>query len=182
MTPLSEELLPAVHKGPVVRYSSKTTLPGVLSKEYYLIKAYFPKKDSHLKLFSHYRGFDFEDGVRVLFEREGDSLRIKISVKGWPEKVLFEKENYFSNQNELDCSVEVDNGTSYGFRVQVWENFVNRTGILKDKAGLLTDENLLVDSLQENLTFYTKGQGLKWGIQLFRAQLIKGSRISPKVL
>ena len=166
----------------VIRFVSKKTLSGVLSKEYYLLKAYFQAKYSKLELFSHFRGFDLEDGVKIQFERESAQLSIKISVQGYPNKILFEKEDYFLNSNEVDFSLEVDNGTNYGFRVRIWKNFVNRNGILKSKTEVLNGENLIADSLLKKLTFYTKGQGLKWGLKLFRVRLIEGARVSPMIL
>ena len=164
-----------------VRLVSQSTLPGVLSKEHYLIKAYFPE-DSRLELFSHFQGFDLEDGVKIYFLREKRGLTIKISVQGFPEKILFEREDYFSSSLEGDWTLEIDNGTNYGFRVRVWENWTNKSGFLKTKSKILTNENLLADSLSKGLTFYDRGWGLKWGFKLFRVRLIEGARVSPKVL
>ena len=76
----------------------------------------------------------------------------------------------------------MENGTNYGFRVRVWENFINKRGVLKRETEALTGENLIADSFVKGLTFYTKGHGLKWGIQLFRSRLIEGARISPRSL
>ncbi len=166
----------------VMRFLSKKPISGVLSKEYYLIKAYLPSEMSQLELFSHFRGFDLEDGVRVQFERKAFHLVVKVSIQGYPDKLLLKKENYFLNNNEIDFTVEVENGVSYGFHIQIWENFVNRNGILKHKVGILSNENLLVDSLSEGLIFYTKGQGVKWGLKLSHSNLIEGARISPRVL
>ena len=166
----------------VIRLTSQKTLSGILSKEYYLVKAYFQEDNSKLELFSHFSGFELEDGVKVHFVRKEMGLVIKASVQGFPDKTLFKKEDYFSNSNEVDFSVEVDNGTNYGFRVRVWENFTNKSGILKNKTGVLTDENLIADSLSDNLTFYTKGQGIRWGLKLFRVRLTEGARIPLKIL
>ena len=173
---------PIQNDSSTARFISKTALSGILSKEYYLIKAYFPADPSRLDLFSHFSGFDWEDGINVQLERKKIGLVIKISVQGYPDHILFEREDYFLNSNEVDFSVEVENGTNYGFRVRIWENFVNRSGILKNKIEVLTGENLIADSLLENLTFYTKGQGLKWGLRLFRSRLIEGVRVSPVIL
>ena len=88
----------------------------------------------------------------------------------------------FLSRNELDLTVEVDNRASYGFRIRVWENFINRKGVVKKKMDVLTEENLMADSLAQDMLFYARGQGLNWGIKLFHSQLIKGARISPKLL
>ena len=164
-----------------VRLVSQSALPGVLSKEHYLIKAYFPE-ESRLELFSHFQGFDLEDGVKIQFLRKKRRLTIKVSVQGFPGKILFEREDYFSSSQEGDWTLELDNGTNYGFRVRVWENFINKSGILKAQAKVLTGENLLADSLSKGLTFYDRGWGLKWGFKLFRSRLIEGARVSPRVL
>ena len=173
---------PIQNDSSAIRFISKTPLSGVLSKEYYLIKAYFLADHSRLDLFSHFRDFGWEDGINVQLERKKTGLVIKISVSGYPAQILFEREDYFLNSNEVDFSVEVENGTNYGFRVRIWENFVNKSGILKNKTEVLTGENLVADSLLENLTFYTRGQGLKWGFRLFRSRLIEGARVSSMVL
>ena len=86
----------------ITRFTSQKTLSGILSKEYYLIKAYFQEDHSNLELFSHFNGFELRDGVKVLFERQQDKLTIKISVQSYPYKVLFEQENYFLNNNEVN--------------------------------------------------------------------------------
>ena len=162
-------------------FISQQALSGILSKEYYLIKARF-QEDSRLELFSHFRGFLHEDGLKILFERHSGKLRIKITVQDYPYKTLFEREDYFLNSALGDFSLEVENGTEYGFRVRVWENFINRKGIVKRKTPALRDENLIADSFLKGLVFHGKGQGLKWGLKLYRARLIEGARISPAVV
>lgn len=163
-------------------FISENNLGAVLSEEYYQIKAHFPSSDTHLNLFSHFSGFQWEDGVKLSLKRQGDALLIKISAPSYPEKILFQQEDYFSSSNEVDLTIAVENGTNYGFRVRVWENFINKNGILKEPREFLSDENLLADSLLEQMSFYSKGQGLKWGIKSFRVNLIKGERVSPRLL
>ncbi len=161
---------------------SQKALAGVLSKEHYLIQAYFLEDRSWLELFSHFRGFSLEDGVNIRFERRGEGLLIRLSAPGFPSKILFEREDYFLNSREANFTVEVNNGTNYGFRARVWENFVNRRGVSKSRRDILTGENLIADSLSSDLAFYAKGQGLKWGLKMSRVHLIEGARVSPKLL
>ena len=168
--------------GSFTYFLSENPLSGIFSKEHYLIKAYFQEEGSKLELFSHFKGFAFEDGVKIQFKRKKDGLVVQASVQAYPEQTLFEREDYFLNSGEVDFTVEVENGTDYGFRVRVWENYVNRKGVVKTKTEILTGESQLADSLEEALTFYDKGQGLKWGIKLFRARLVEGARVSPKSL
>lgn len=166
----------------VEQFVSRKPLSGILSKEYYLIKALFPQEQSQLKLFSHFQGFETKDGVRVQMERLGKKLLISLSVSSYPPRVLFEKENYFADGSELDLTIEVQNGTNYGFRVRVWENFINRRNVLRTPEDILTEKNLIADSFTKEMSFYDQGWGLKWGIQLFRAHLTEGARVSPGLL
>ena len=165
-----------------IRFVSRKPLSEIFSKEHYRIKASFPEDHSKLILFSHFQGFELENGIKLTLQRDESQLLIKLSVQAYPDQVLFEGENYFLNNNEVDFTIEVENGTNYGFRVRIWENFLNRKGIVKQPASFLTGENLIADSLSEDLTFYDKGQGLKWGLELLRVRLIEGSRVSPRVL
>ena len=102
-------------------------------------------------------------------------------MQGYPAQALLNQTDFFSDNNEINFTVAVENGTDYGFRIQIWQNFLNRYGVLKNKTKILTRENLLVDSLEEEHTFHTKGQGINWGLKLSRSTLIEGSRISPNV-
>ena len=164
------------------RFLSPEPLPGLLSKEYYLIKAFFQDNQSSLKLFSHFRGFKTRDGIQIDMQRAGDKLVIRLSVSSYPAQILLEEESYFSSNNELDLTIEVQNGTNYGFRVRVWENFINTKGPFKIQQDILTEQNLIVDSFSKGLIFYNQGQGLKWGLELFRTHLIEGARVSPRFL
>lgn len=166
----------------VLRFIGKKNLSRVLSKEYYLIKAYLSQEDSELELFSHFTGFDQEDGLRLKFKRQKTGLVIKAAVQNSFYKLLFEDKNYFLRGNELDLTVELDNGARDGFRARIWENFINRNGLVKKKIPALTQENLIADTVEQDMIFYFRGQGLNWGIKLLRSQLIRGARISPKLL
>jgi len=172
----------AFQESGIDRFVSKNTLSGILSKEYYVVQADLPSDQSQVELFSHFRGFDLEDGVRVQLQRHKMDLMIYISVSGYPKRMLLTKNNYFVDSQTLDMTIAVENGTRYGFRVQVWENFINKTGVLKESKDILTAENLLVDSLFEGFTFYTKGQGVKWGLKLSYAHFIKGTRVGSREL
>ncbi|MGI9549300.1 MAG: hypothetical protein ACR2M7_04940 [Bdellovibrionales bacterium] len=166
----------------VKRFLSQEALSGVLSEEFYLMKAYMVSAASYLELFSHFRGFQLEDGVKILFQRKESDLIITVSIPNYPPQTLIEKRKYFLNNNEVDFTVAVKNGTKYGFRVRIWENFVNKHGILKKPTTVLSGENLFVDSFSKGMTFWSKGKGVQWGLQLSQSQLIEGARVSPKTL
>ena len=166
----------------VKRFLSQEALSGVLSEEFYLMKAYMVSGESYLELFSHFRGFQLEDGVKILFQRKELDLIITVSIPNYPPQILTQKGDYFLNNNEVDFTVAVKNGTKYGFRVRIWENFVNKHGILKKPTTVLSGENLFVDSFSKGMTFWSKGKGVQWGLQLSQSQLIEGARVSPKTL
>jgi len=169
---LYEELSSSV----VQQFVSKKNLAGLFSREHYEIKAWLAQEDSRLELFSHSRASFFGDGVRIIAERRGMGLLVQVGVEGYPDKTLLEKEGYFEKQSEVDWTVEVENGVLYGFRVQIWENFLNKSGFIKRATTLLTSENKLADSLEQGLTFYTKGKGLNWGIKTYKTDLISAYR------
>lgn len=166
----------------VQQFVSKKNLDGLFSREHYEVKARLSQEDSRLELFSHSRASYFGDGVRIIAERQGMSLLVQAGVEGYPNKTLLEEKSYFENQSEIDWTVEVENGVLYGFRVQIWENFLNKSGFIKRATALLTPENKLADSLEKGLTFYTKGKGLSWGLKTYKTDLISAYRKSIQEL
>ena len=184
-SPFSKESLSLYQQfssGAVKQFISDKNLAGLLSKENYQIKARLIQDRSRLELFSHSRASYFGDGVRVKIERQDKDLLIQVGVEGYPNQILLKEKNYFQKQSEIDWTLKVENGTMYGFRVQVWENFLNKSGFIKRKTNLLTTENKIADSLQEGLTFYTKGKGLHWGIKTYKADLISAYRVPDQEL
>ena len=161
-------------------YISPKNLPGLLSKEYYKIKAYLSHEDSHIVLFSHFNSFEKEDGIKIKIERNQTALIIKASVPRYNWKLLLQKEAYFLNHSEIDFTVEVQNGTQKGALIRIWENFRVKNDVLKAENPATTKETLLTDT--ENIIFYTQGEGLKWGLKLFHSRLVKGVRVSPPLL
>ena len=161
-------------------YIYPKTLPGFLSTEYYKIKAYLNTEDSYLVLFSHFNGFKIEDGIQIKIERNKKDLIIKTLVQSDSWKLLLQQKSYFLNNSEIDFTVEVKNGTSKGAFIRVWENFRTKNNAVKLERQIVTEETLLTDT--ENINFYKQGEGLKWGLKLFRSQLVKAVRAPPPVL
>ena len=163
--------------GSTKQFVSNKNLSGLLSKEHYEVKARLTEDTSFLEFYSHSRASYFGDGIRIKIKRQDDNLLIEVGVEGYPNRFLLEEKDYFEKQSEIDWTLEVENGTLYGFRVQVWENFLNRSGFIKRTTELLTPENKMTDSLQEGFTFYTKGKGLRWGIKTYKTDLISAYRV-----
>jgi len=163
-------------------FVSKKNLATLLSKEHYQIKARLIQNGSHLELFSHSRASYIGDGVKVKIERKAKDLIVFIGIEGYPNQILLKKESYFEKQSEINWTLEVENGTLYGFRVQIWENFLNRTGFIEKETPWLTAENKIADSLQTGLNFYTKGKGLLWAIKIYKTDLISAYRVPVQEL
>ena len=161
-------------------YISPTALSGLLSIEYYKIKAYLNTDSSYLILFSHFNSFEIEDGVKIKLERNKTTLVITASVQNSSWKPLLQINDYFLNNSEIDFTIEVKNGTPEGALIRIWENFRVKSNIIKQERKVVTKETLLTDT--ENINFYKQGEGLKWGIKLFRSRLVKGARISLPLL
>ncbi|MCZ0932020.1 MAG: hypothetical protein OXJ52_02590 [Oligoflexia bacterium] len=155
-------------------------LPGLFSTEYYKIKAYLNHEDSRLILFSHFNGFEIEDGVKIKFERKQADLIITASVQNSDWKTLLQTKNYFLNSSEIDFTVRVKNGARKGADVSIWENFIIKNKVIKLNRRAVTKETLLTGT--EDIIFYEKGEGLKWGLKLFRSRFITGARVSPPLL
>ena len=161
-------------------YIYPKTLPGLLSTEYYKITAYLSQEDSHLVLFSHFNSFELEDGIKIKFERNKAVLTVKASVKNSNWKSLLQIKDYFLKNQEIDFTIEVKNGTEEGAFIQIWENFITRNNTVKLKRQTVTTEALLANT--EDIIFYRKGEGLKWGLKLFRSRLTQGARVSSPLL
>ena len=153
-------------------------LSGVYSKEYYLIRARLRGSGSWLLLHSHFTGFYSRNGIQIGFSRKGHALKIHVSAPRFPRRLVYEEGGYFSLSPEIDFTVSVQNGGAV--RAQIWNNYINRSGALKAKALVLGKENLLADTFEKAMAFYSRGGGALWGAELNKAELIRAARISPK--
>ena len=146
------------------------------SIELYALKAEFFHESSRLILHSHFSDFKKQDGVQIIFLREATDLSIKVSTPNYKEKSLYKEEGFFTNNRELYFYVEVQNGIKDFVRVKIWNRYLNPTGHLKKVASFISDQNLLADSFSKR--FYSKGQGLLWGMELDKIRLIEAVRES----
>ena len=149
---------------------------GLYSKELYFIKARLQNEDSSLMLHSHFTGFKHTDGVRVVFTKEKNNLLIKIATPKHPFQIAQKKENYFDQNQNLEVYVELKNGAEDFVQFKIWNVYINPTGYVKQVYPYLSKRNLMADS--DDLTFYSKGEGLLWGVELTKAELIKAERKS----
>ena len=147
---------------------------GLFSKEFYFINAELTNEDSFLVLHSHFTDFAKEDGIKVLFKRAKTSLLVSVATPSYPVQLLYEKENWFKQNHNLKVHVEIQNGGDHFIHVKIWNSFINPTGYLKKEVDFFSEENLMADS--HDLFFYSRGQGLLWGMELHNAQLLKIER------
>ncbi len=149
---------------------------GLYSKELYFIKTELFHENSSLVLHSHFSGFVKEDGIKVSFIRDVNSLIIKVSTPAYPVQELYKDEDYFVRNQMLEIYTEVHNGTENFISVKVWSTYINPSGSLKKSTPFLSQQNLIVDS--GDTLFYSKGQGMLWGVSLNKVRLIKITRES----
>ena len=149
----------------------KQPLFGLYSKELYFIKTELFQENSSLVLHSHFSGFMKQDGIKVFFIRDKNSLLIKVSTPAYPVQELYKEENYFIRNQTLEIYIEVHNGTENFISVKVWDTYINPSGSLKKSTPFLSQQNLIVNS--ESTLFYSKGQGMLWGVSLNKARLTK---------
>lgn len=143
----------------------------LFSRELYFIKAELFNEHSSFVLHSHFTGFKTQNGIRVFFIREEDQLIIRIATPAYPVQDLHVVEGYFINSQKLEIYVEVQNGTENLVNVKVWDKYINPSGYLKKSVSVLLRQNLITSS--EDLLFYSKGQGLLWGVELNKVRLIE---------
>ena len=154
----------------------KTPLLGLYSKEIYFIKAQLFNESSSLILYSHFSGFAHQDGIKVSFIRDKVSLTIKASTTLYPTQTLYTDTSYFTKNQNLEVYIEVQNGTENFISIKVWDAYTNPSGYLKETSPFLSQQNQIVDS--SDFLFYSKGQGMLWGIQLNKVRLNSASRES----
>ncbi len=149
---------------------------NLFSKELYFVTAELSNENSSLILHSHFTGFTQIDGIKVFFIRDKTHLTIKVSTPNYPIQTLYTNEKYFTQNQTVQVYIEVQNGTENTINLKIWDTYINPTGYLKELTHTLTRQNILVDS--GHLIFYSKGQGMLWGVELDRVRLIKISRES----
>ena len=146
-------------------------LLSLYSKELYFITARLFNENSFLILHSHFTGFVRKDGVKIFFIRDKNNLVIQISTPFYPPQHLLTDENYFIKNQNLELRIQVQNGVENFIRVTIWDHYINTSGYLKKITPFLLRQNLMADS--DSLAFYSKGQGLLWGVDLNKASVIK---------
>ena len=127
-------------------------------------------------LHSHFHGFQKGNGIKVFFTRKGSQLVIETEPPRHKKQQLALREDFFANTKEIYFYVEVQNGGKNFIRIRVWNLYFNPTGYLRTEPDLLPGENLMLDSLQH--PFYSKGQGILWGLELNKIHLIEMKRKS----
>ena len=146
------------------------------SKELYSLKAEFFQEDSWLTLHSHLQSFQKEDGIKIFFIREGETLIIEAATPNHKRQSLYKEEGFFTNNQQMYVYVEVHNGTKNFIHIRIWNRHLNPTGYLKTTYSFISDQGLLADSSEQ--TFYSKGRGLLWGMELYKARLVEVLRES----
>ena len=182
----------------------KTPLLGLYSKEMYLIKAQLFHENSSLILYSHFSGFAQQDGIKIFFirgqlpppapqnfttsglfspfvklkkkdtVRDKNSLIIKASTTSYPTQTLYTDPDYFIKNQNLEVYIEVQNGTDNFISIKIWDAYTNPSGYVKEPMRFLSQQNLIVNS--SDFLFYSKGQGMLWGVQLNKVRLNSTSR------
>ena len=146
------------------------------STELYFIKTEFINENSSFVLHSHFTGFENQDGLQIFFERNQEHLIIKASTPNYPPQLLYENKTYFIKNNALAIYIQVTNGTEYFVDIKVWDIYSNPSGYLRTKISSLSDKNLIASS--NSTTFYSRGQGILWGVALNKVHIIQIQRES----
>ena len=183
---------------------------GLNSKELFALRAEFFHESSRLILYSHFSGFSAEagahadggprrggpnlggpnlggphrggpaGGVRVVFAREGGDLIIEAGSGAYQNQALSRQNGFFARNRELDLYVAVQNGGAEQVLVKVWNRLINPSGRLKQRDPFISGGNLMADSSEK--PFYSKGQGILWGLDLYKIRLREAERKSRHIL
>lgn len=144
---------------------------GLNSKEFYFIKTELFNENSSLIFHSHFSGFLKKDGVKAFFIREQKKLIIKVSTPHYPVQDLHVVENYFEKNNQLVIYVQVQNGVREFVNIKIWSAYINPTGQLRKTTDFFTSQNLMTSS--EDILFYSKGEGLLWGVEIDKVRVME---------
>ena len=138
------------------------TLPLVHSIQYYRVHTRLYKENSYFILHSHFIDFDKGGGMKLQIVRDQKSLKVFIASPSYPKKLLFEDPIYFEQTSEVFFTFEVSNTWTNDNYVRLWNNYRNIKGDVKNTyLPLREDYNLLADSRDQNIIFFSKGRGLK---------------------
>ena len=148
------------------------------SKELYLLTADFFHSNSSLILHSHFSDFSKQDGVKVFFEKEDEDLILSASTPGHLKQGLGAIPDYFLKNLRLSLYIEVENGIEDFVGIQIWDFYINPKGRLKSPAPFLSRQNRKASS--SDMIFYSRGEGILWGLELNEVRLIQAVRKSPK--
>lgn len=152
---------------------------GLYSKELYFVKAEFLHNHSFFILHSHLSDFSKQDGIKVLLRRENNDLILYASTPDQKTQRLGTEPDYFLGNQKLALYIEIENGTENLVDIAVWNFYINPRGNLKTPSLLFSRQNQL--NLSPDPLFYSKGQGILWGVELNGIRLIEISRESPNM-
>lgn len=157
------------------RFIFTTPLLSLDSKEHYLLEFRLLEEDSSIRLHSHFSSFQAADGFEINITRENSEILIKTSSPGLPETELIRiPVNSFKVSQRL--RFEVHNGVAQGVRCLIWNDKISYDGLTWTSLDKVTRERALIDTRELSAIFLSKGQGIFWGLELQKAELIKSQR------
>jgi hypothetical protein len=155
-------------------------LGGFDSREHYILEFRFLEDGAELRLWSHFSSFQRADGVEIIFRRNGDQVQVLMSTPGAPAQAL-EEWTWASERTPLRLRVEIHNGVAEGARGLVWNDKISRDGLVWSQLDQVHEANALIDSRRLSHLFFSKGQGLFWGLELDRVEVLTAKREAPYV-
>ncbi len=151
-------------------------LLGTNSKEHYLISfRTLSNENSRLILHSHFSGFQLDDGVRIELSVVDHVLNLRISTPSYPFTKPVPLFEVFSEE-EISLRLDVHDETSSGVRVIVWRDQLSLKDEVKLPQSRIHIGNHLFDSLEQQMTFFSHGRGLFWGLEMDQIVLLKAQR------
>jgi hypothetical protein len=159
----------------------QSPLDGLSSATHYVLEALFLKNNGEVVLHSHFNGFEWRDGVRIGFRRDGSHLGVSVQVPGQSPQSASLPDSFLSRDGHFKVRVEVHNSELSGVRVLIWGYNLSLQGEVQNPRRFLSAANADFDTRALGWIFYAHGRGAHWGVEFENARVLTAFREAPYV-
>lgn len=151
-------------------------LNGLTSREHYVLDFQFLEDRGRLVLHSHFNGYEWRDGVRIEFIRDGEKIALNVSAPGQALVSEILPASFMNSNGRLKMRVEVHNTTDLGFRLIIWKYNWRPDGDIESARPFISAGNSDFDSKARGSIFTGRGRGARWGIEFEKIDVISARR------
>ena len=164
------------------KFRFEKPLRGINSSEHYILEARFLNDGSKMIFHDHFMNFDKRDGVELTFERQGNSLNVKISTPGRVPVSLDTLADVFAQGPYIRLRLELHDGVGAGTHALIWLNDLNQASPQALPLDVLTLSSATIDSEKLGFVSAASGRGIFAGVELWSVDLTSARRDLPYVL